>query len=150
MNAYNDCLCRQHTHRIQLTAKLIPAKDEKPAAAAKRAGTAKSAAPTKAVDPSKFETYFAFRQNVCHVRPHQVLAINRGESLKVLSVKVEVPDSLRNDLYRFAKTAFLSDGLRSGDRERFFDKSFDVAYTKKRKCPSRCITPCRLYNNFAA
>lgn len=35
------------------------------------------------VDESKFENYFNFQANVNTIQPHQVLAINRGESLKV-------------------------------------------------------------------
>lgn len=90
----------------------------------------------KPVDPSKFETYFEFRQSVVHIRPHQVLAINRGESLKVLNVKVEIPDSLRHELHRFARNVYLNDGRLSAEREKFFAKSFDEAYTKKRKFAS--------------
>lgn len=66
-------------HRIALQSKLIKAttsttkkKDEKPG---------------KPVDPSKFEMYFDFKNMIKFVKPHQVLAINRGESLKVKSCK---------------------------------------------------------------
>lgn len=128
----------QAKHRLQLTAKLIAPKKEtsvsKKAEEKTRAAKGKESAPSKAVvDPQKFETYFDFRQPVAYVRPHQVLAINRGESAKVLAVKVEIPDGLRNDLYRFAQKVFLSDGLRSAEREKFFDKSFEEAYSKKCK-----------------
>ena len=37
-----------------------------------------------------YETYYEFNLGVERLRPHQVLAINRGESEKVLRVKVEV------------------------------------------------------------
>lgn len=37
----------------------------------------------KPVDANKFETYFDFKNAIKFVKPHQVLAINRGESLKV-------------------------------------------------------------------
>ena len=46
----------------------------------------------KDVDPQKFENYFEFSCPCNHIKPHQVLAINRGETLKVLSVKVVIPD----------------------------------------------------------
>ena len=46
----------------------------------------------KAVDPQKFENYFEFSCPCQHVKPHQVLAINRGEAGKVLSVKIVIPD----------------------------------------------------------
>lgn len=67
------------------------------------------------------------------MKPHQTLAINRGESLKVLSVKVEVPDSLRHELYRFTRDEYLREGTMSDERVKLFDAAFDEAYTKKRK-----------------
>lgn len=39
-----------------------------------------------------FEVYYEFDLRVDRVRPHQVLAINRGEKEKVLRVKIFVPD----------------------------------------------------------
>lgn len=43
----------------------------------------------------KFKLYYAFRTPLHRAQPHQVLAINRGEALKVLSVSVEVVDEVR-------------------------------------------------------
>ncbi|MFM8321803.1 MAG: Tex family protein [Chloroflexota bacterium] len=39
-----------------------------------------------------YELYYEFEMRVDRLRPHQVLAINRGEAEKVLRVKVEVPE----------------------------------------------------------
>jgi len=39
-----------------------------------------------------YQTYYEFEGQVNRMRPHQILAINRGESEKVLRVHVEVPD----------------------------------------------------------
>lgn len=89
-------------------------------------------APGRPVDPSKFETYFDFRNAIDYVKPHQTLAINRGESLKVLTVKVEIPSALRQELYRFACVEYLSEGVQSPERHRLFDAAFEEAYTKKR------------------
>jgi uncharacterized protein len=41
---------------------------------------------------SVYETYYAFEWVVNRLRPHQVLAINRGEDEKVLRVKVDVSE----------------------------------------------------------
>jgi protein Tex len=38
-----------------------------------------------------YQTYYEFELPVSRLRPHQVLAINRGETEKVLRVKVEIP-----------------------------------------------------------
>jgi len=44
-------------------------------------------------DPrSTYQLYYDFEQRVNRLRPHQVLAINRGEAEKVLRVHVEVPE----------------------------------------------------------
>lgn len=102
----------------------------------------------KPVDPSKFETYFDFRNTVNYVKPHQTLAINRGESLKVLKVTVEVPDSLRHDLYRFTLDEFLSEGPMSQERVRLFDAAFDEAFTKKCKLKKTLLLFClQAYEN---
>lgn len=51
----------------------------------------------------KFDNYFDFEIPVKYIKPHQVLAINRGENLKILSVKVVVPESFFNE---FCKNCF--------------------------------------------
>ncbi|MCB0033219.1 MAG: RNA-binding transcriptional accessory protein, partial [Anaerolineales bacterium] len=50
-----------------------------------------------------YKLYYEFEQRVDRVRPHQVLAINRGEAEKILRVNVEVPqrDWLRAIASRF-------------------------------------------------
>jgi uncharacterized protein len=48
---------------------------------------------TKAEDSKAvYKTYYAFEFRINRLRPHQILAINRGESEKVLRVKVEIPE----------------------------------------------------------
>jgi protein Tex len=47
----------------------------------------------KAEDPKEvFKSYYDFEYRVDRMRPHQILAINRGEKEKVLRVKINVPD----------------------------------------------------------
>ena len=56
-------------------------------------GTVRSEKIASAEDPKGvYETYYEFDFRVDRVRPHQVLAINRGEEEKVLRVKVEMPE----------------------------------------------------------
>ena len=43
----------------------------------------------------KFKIYHEFRTPLHRAQPHQVLAINRGETLKVLTASVEVDDDVR-------------------------------------------------------
>lgn len=43
-----------------------------------------------AVDPDKiFENYYDYREPVCQIKPHRVLAINRAENMDVCSVNIE-------------------------------------------------------------
>ena len=49
---------------------------------------------TEATDPqarTPYEQYYDFREAVARIRPHRVLAINRGEREKALRVRIEVP-----------------------------------------------------------
>ncbi len=56
-------------------------------------GTLSSTRVKDADDPKNtYETYYEFTQRLDRLRPYQVLAINRGESEKILRVKVEVPE----------------------------------------------------------
>ncbi|KAL6102104.1 srbd1 [Pungitius sinensis] len=48
-------------------------------------------------DIDKFHLYLDFTCNIQRIQPHQTLAINRGENLKILTVKVNIPDRLKND-----------------------------------------------------
>ena len=58
----------------------------------KKPGTGSKPKPGTVEDPKKFENYFQFSCPVNFIKSHQVLAINRGESLKILSVKVNLPE----------------------------------------------------------
>ncbi|XP_051831161.1 S1 RNA-binding domain-containing protein 1 [Antechinus flavipes] len=48
-------------------------------------------------DISKFQLYQNFSCNIKNIQHHQILAINRGENLKILTVKVNIPDSVKNE-----------------------------------------------------
>ncbi|MGJ3240689.1 MAG: Tex family protein [Anaerolineae bacterium] len=56
-------------------------------------GTLTSTITRDADDPKTiFKTYYDFSQRVPYVKPHQTLAINRGENEKVLRVKITIAD----------------------------------------------------------
>ncbi|XP_077438961.1 S1 RNA-binding domain-containing protein 1 [Vanacampus margaritifer] len=58
----------------------------------------KAAAPkNKKQDVDKFNLYFEFNGSVQRIQPHQTLAINRGESLKILTVKINIPDRVKKN-----------------------------------------------------
>ena len=56
-------------------------------------GTLRAKKAEKAEDPrGTYQVYYDFEYRVNRLRPHQVLALNRGEAEKVLQVGVEVPE----------------------------------------------------------
>uniref|UniRef100_A0A7M4FA87 S1 RNA-binding domain-containing protein 1 n=1 Tax=Crocodylus porosus TaxID=8502 RepID=A0A7M4FA87_CROPO len=52
-------------------------------------------------DVDKFQLYHNFSCNIRNIQHHQILAINRGENLKILTVKVNVPDGVKNEFCRW-------------------------------------------------
>uniref|UniRef100_A0A4W6F7J4 S1 RNA binding domain 1 n=1 Tax=Lates calcarifer TaxID=8187 RepID=A0A4W6F7J4_LATCA len=58
-------------------------------------------AQNKNKDIDKFHLYFDFTCNIQRIQAHQTLAINRGESLKILTVKVNIPDRVKSDFTRW-------------------------------------------------
>uniref|UniRef100_A0A336MME1 CSON003644 protein n=1 Tax=Culicoides sonorensis TaxID=179676 RepID=A0A336MME1_CULSO len=110
----------QQKHRIELVSTLIKKKT-------------KESSETKAKNNQehKFENYFDFKQSVSYLKPHQVLAINRGENLKILSVKIVPNDNLKRDLLRFTRDLYMSSGSHSILRTNLFDSAFEEAFNKK-------------------
>lgn len=82
-------------------------------------------------DESKYEMYYTFQNSVNHIKPHQSLAINRGEKLKYLSVKVNVPDSLKWDMKRYVRELFMRDGEQYKLRSEIFEEVFEECFSKK-------------------
>lgn len=87
----------------------------------------------KKVDEHKFEHYFSFTCCTKYLRPHQIMALNRGENQKVLSIKLQFKDNVKGDLYWFLKKEYLQEGTASRKRTELFEASFDEAFTKKCK-----------------
>ncbi|XP_066451649.1 S1 RNA-binding domain-containing protein 1 [Eleutherodactylus coqui] len=52
-------------------------------------------------DVDKFHLYHNFTYSIDRVQHHQILAINRGENQKVLTVKVNVPDRVKDAFCRW-------------------------------------------------
>lgn len=46
----------------------------------------------KPIDPTIFQDYFNFTVELTGLKPHQILAINRGEDLGVINVEINAPD----------------------------------------------------------
>ncbi|XP_043915867.1 S1 RNA-binding domain-containing protein 1 [Protopterus annectens] len=52
-------------------------------------------------DVEKFKLYHNFNCSIRNIQPHQILAINRGENLKILTVKINIPDRVKNEFCRW-------------------------------------------------
>ncbi|CAH1264026.1 SRBD1 [Branchiostoma lanceolatum] len=55
----------------------------------------------------KFEQYYTFSCPIKYIKPHQVLAINRGESQKILSVKINIPDDVKTRFLAFCERRWI-------------------------------------------
>lgn len=68
---------------------------------------------------------------MAYLKPHQTLAINRGEALKILSVKIIPPESLKIKLKEFIESQYLQSGIKYKERYEIFQAAFNEAFTKK-------------------
>lgn len=59
------------------------------------------------VDETKYDEYVNFKSRVSYIKPHQLMAINRGEKNKVLSVKVEAGTHFCKAIEDFCKRRFI-------------------------------------------
>ncbi|XP_037957011.1 S1 RNA-binding domain-containing protein 1 [Teleopsis dalmanni] len=82
-------------------------------------------------DISKYENYFNFQSDIRHIKPHQVLAINRGEKQKFLSVKIIIAENFKIEIKRYIHRIFMDEGLQYDLRDRIFELSFEDSYNKK-------------------
>ncbi|XP_046803831.1 uncharacterized protein YdcI [Lucilia cuprina] len=82
-------------------------------------------------DASKYETYYDYQNDVRYMKPHQILAINRAEKLKFLSVKIIIADYVRKDIERYVRSIFMEEGEKYPLRFEVFNKAFEECYTKK-------------------
>ncbi|KAJ8944044.1 hypothetical protein NQ318_016242 [Aromia moschata] len=84
----------------------------------------------KLVDESKFENYFDYKIPVKYIKPHQILAINRGEHNKILSVKVVVPDFFFNTFFQFCTNKWTKNGKFDSDRKRIIEEAIKDSYNR--------------------
>ncbi|KAB0794768.1 hypothetical protein PPYR_00282 [Photinus pyralis] len=82
------------------------------------------------VEESKFANYFTFSASSKFIKPHQVLAINRGEAHRILSVKINVPDFIYNKFSQFATTKWIDKGKSDKDRKRILEMAVSDAYKR--------------------
>ncbi|XP_046421345.1 S1 RNA-binding domain-containing protein 1 [Neodiprion fabricii] len=98
----------------------------------KSAGTLKVAndVKQKKEDHHKYEKYFHFVASERSIRDYQILAINRGESQKILSVKIIIPDWFKDRLRERCLRKYNSIGKVSSFHHDILNESFDDAYNR--------------------
>ncbi|XP_076754153.1 S1 RNA-binding domain-containing protein 1 [Xylocopa sonorina] len=78
----------------------------------------------------KYEMYYNFNSSTKYIKPHQILAINRGEAQKILTVKITLPDfferGFKSHCYRQYRAAMNVSKLHS----ELLNGSIDYTYTK--------------------
>ncbi|EDV44199.1 uncharacterized protein Dana_GF16142 [Drosophila ananassae] len=122
----------QNVHRVFLKcSKTKEAATSKANSSKSSSGKGSSSIADKKLDSSKFENYFNFQGDIKTIKPHQMLAINRGEKHKFLSVKLETNDYLKRDLMRFINDQYMTEGLHYPLRREVFTKSVEECYSKK-------------------
>ncbi|XP_073691180.1 S1 RNA-binding domain-containing protein 1 isoform X2 [Garra rufa] len=89
---YVQSLCDRSAVTIHSSVSKTALKEQQP-----QEGNQKS----KPKDIAKFSLYADFTSDIHRIQHHQTLAINRGENLKILTVKVNIPDWVKNDFCRW-------------------------------------------------
>ncbi|KAF3429713.1 hypothetical protein E2986_05913 [Frieseomelitta varia] len=78
----------------------------------------------------KYEMYYNFNTNTKYIKPHQILAINRGEAQKILNVKMTFPNffakAFKACCYKLYNSAITASKLHS----KLLNEGIDYAYTK--------------------
>lgn len=87
-------------------------------------------------EEQKYETYHDYRCDINRLRPHQVLAINRGEKQKYISVSIQVPDAISNQIKSFLDKEYFCKGQQYEDRTTILERSYKDCYAKKCRFPS--------------
>jgi uncharacterized protein len=78
----------------------------------------------KTIDPLIFQDYFDFSLDITQLKPHQILAINRGEDLGILDIDIATPDE---ELIGYLRKKFQKQYPEGGTSENIFSEYFTKA-----------------------
>ncbi|GFT77365.1 s1 RNA-binding domain-containing protein 1 [Nephila pilipes] len=84
----------------------------------------------KSTQNFKYENYYQLNILVANVAAHQVMALNRGEKQKVLSVKILIPLGLKNEITNFILTIFFSRACVDSYTYQFLKSCIDDSYER--------------------
>ncbi|KAK0059857.1 S1 RNA-binding domain-containing protein 1 [Biomphalaria pfeifferi] len=77
----------------------------------------------------KFTQFFEYKMPSQNLKPHQILAINRGEDLKLLTVKISIPESAKKMFVNFALSKLLRNVYKL-ENQNLITKAVDDAYDR--------------------
>nr|XP_031841639.1 S1 RNA-binding domain-containing protein 1 [Nomia melanderi] len=78
----------------------------------------------------KYEVYYNFNASTRTIKPHQILAIYRGEAQKILTVKVVLPDSFQTAFKSYCCKQYKEAMTASKFHSSLMHESIAYAYTK--------------------
>ncbi|KAM0731639.1 S1 RNA-binding domain-containing protein 1 [Formica fusca] len=82
----------------------------------------------------KYKLYFNFKSSQNTIKPYHILAINRAESQKIISVKIIVPDTFEHSFKDFCLSQYISQQQLTGNITKLhrdlLSDSIDYAYKK--------------------
>nr|XP_055184926.1 S1 RNA-binding domain-containing protein 1 isoform X1 [Nyctereutes procyonoides]XP_055184928.1 S1 RNA-binding domain-containing protein 1 isoform X1 [Nyctereutes procyonoides]XP_055184929.1 S1 RNA-binding domain-containing protein 1 isoform X1 [Nyctereutes procyonoides] len=82
-------------------------------------------------DVDKFLLYQNFSCNIRNIQHHQILAINRGENLKILTVKVNISDGVKNEFCRWCiQNRWRPRGFARPELMKILNKSLDDSFKR--------------------
>ncbi|XP_050408059.1 S1 RNA-binding domain-containing protein 1 [Patella vulgata] len=92
----------------------------------KAASVEKKVGDSKKKDDSyKYEQYYDYKIPVHYLKPHQILAINRGEDKKVLTVKIVIPEFIKNQFISYCQRKWCR-----GRDSAYIENSIEDAYDR--------------------
>ncbi|XP_034946010.1 S1 RNA-binding domain-containing protein 1 [Chelonus insularis] len=98
-----------------------------------KANTTENPAKKKKNDDNKYEMYYNWTNTNKNIYPYQILAINRAEKEKVISLQVTVPDSFEITLKKFILNIFKAGTNASPFHNILINNGFRLAYKKSIK-----------------
>lgn len=86
-------------------------------------------------EENKYQMYYDFQCPLGRLKAHQILAINRGEKQKYLSVSIQIPEGVTNRIRYFVEMTYFVKGKLYQERATILERAYSECLTKKCKCP---------------
>ncbi|XP_015122371.1 uncharacterized protein LOC107044841 [Diachasma alloeum] len=84
-------------------------------------------------DKDKYDMYYDWSSSEKNIKPHQILALNRAEAQKIITVKLIVPDFFETSIKRYVMELYGVAARASGFHNQLINEAFNHAYKKSMK-----------------